>query len=175
MLLALTLACSKDPADGAGDTGDTSGSLPLGPGDFRVSALGVTYDLALAAPIELTDDPIGHLSAAGATGSPLTATLAIAVFDDVPIDEGSYELGQWGGAANQTEIALVVFVDGVTHELATNGLTTTPGSLTIDELDRTSQRVSLSFVGELEHTADGEPQGAETVSGALVEQLYTVP
>lgn len=180
----LGIACGSTPSKPeSGDTAATDSATDIGAptdsatvggtgeGALTITALGQTFALELSEPIELTDAPLGLLSVVGARVGP-TASAAIGVYDDQALQTGTYDLGLWGGPAEQTQIVFL-FVEGASvHEFHTELTEQSAGSIAIDTLDRDLARIAFSFTGDLRHTLDGADLGLEAVTGVLAESTF---
>lgn len=164
------------PVEETADTGTSTGpttdtTTPPEPefGVMTVTVDGRDYELALTNPVGITSLPDASLELR-AEHVNRVADLGLFLLDTSPIAVGSYDLGQWGGASEQSAIALTVYREGEATRYTTPFGTTTPGSLEIEALDTVAGLASLSWSGTFEAYDELEnPLGEVTVSGSVVD------
>lgn len=182
----LGVGCAvPDLTDNAGTT-DTVPSSPTDRSDtgepepepefgvLTVTVDGREYELELVARVSLADQ--GRISMEWRAEHPgRIARLTAFLLDEVPIETGTYEVGQWGGNFEQFGITLRLTTGGDTWVYQTPTRATTKGSLTIDALDRDAMTVSASWTAELEKSDDeGKLVGTETVSSTMIGAPLTL-
>lgn len=157
------------------DSGTTDSTEP--PPEFGVLSVtveGRTYELELLAPVSLADAPSPSMEwRAEHTGR--VARLSGFLLDEQPITAREYPVGQWGGNFERFEISLRVISQGTTSIYTTPEGRTTPGTLTLSEIDREGGTVTHSWVADLEKRDLKETVlGTVTVESTLVDGPMTV-